>query len=193
MYIKLNNENIYNYLSKKNIIEIENIVDMNINIDNYNIYLIKNKDIIIFYKYNNLESLILISININNIKDSILLYRKHITNLTNNFLYRDYKNNICKESNIIFYFYYEKIKFYYDLKLSVIIKKKIDINTFLYKKIYKGRIYYKKILNAKQRYENKIYYKNNYIYILKKYNNSHFKKNSYNYIYNTNINIYIII
>ena len=193
MYIKLNNENIYNYLSKKNIIEIENIVDMNINIDNYNIYLIKNKDIIIFYKHNNLESLILISININNIKDSILLYRKHITKLTNNFLYRDYKNNICKESNIIFYFYYEKIKFYYDLKLSVIIKKKIDINTFLYKKIYKGRIYYKKILNAKQRYENKIYYKNNYIYILKKYNNSHFKKNSYNYIYNTNINIYIII
>jgi len=37
MYIKLNNENIYNYLSKKNIIELENIVDMNINIDNYNI------------------------------------------------------------------------------------------------------------------------------------------------------------
>ena len=35
MYIKLNNENIYNYLSKKNIIELENIVDMNINIDNY--------------------------------------------------------------------------------------------------------------------------------------------------------------
>lgn len=158
-YVKINDKNIYKYLTNKNI-----------NIINYNNYvkycdccwLIKDKNIMLC-RYIGSNLMVINLNNINNIK----IYYHNYSNSCHKKLYeyRDILNNIVVKYYILQtnYYYNNKNIYIYKCKYENKIEKKKNQYTIIYKNYKKNRIF--KEIKEYYYYYNLFYYKNYKIYI----------------------------